>query len=304
MSFGLSAEVLRTSSPAVLSVGRFAIGLVILLPVAARRCGFAMTVRQPRTALLGLLGVALYYSLTNVGLEFTTPGAAALSNAALPALTGGLGLLLLRERLTTRTIIGLVLATVGVVVVAGSGLTLDFGVVLCITGLASYALYTVLLRRDVPSLLSSGRGRKNGSPEKADPIVLATTTGLWGTVIMLPWLGFEVVTGTASLPTGAVGISSLLILGTLITAPTLVLFNYGAERLPAAITGAMAAAIPALGYVFALILGEEPNAITALGGGIALVGVLIASIASPSLDSSPPGSTLASVDDTTVLDKP
>jgi drug/metabolite transporter (DMT)-like permease len=117
MSFVLSAEVLKTSSPAVLSVGRFAIGLVILLPVAARRRGFAMSVRQPRTAMLGLLGVALYYSLTNVGLEFTTPGVAALSNAALPALTAGLGLFLLRERLTTRTIIGLVLATAGVVVV-------------------------------------------------------------------------------------------------------------------------------------------------------------------------------------------
>jgi drug/metabolite transporter (DMT)-like permease len=117
MSFVLSAEVLKTSSPAVLSVGRCAISLVILLPLAARRPGFAVSVRQPRTALLGLLGVALYYSLTNVGLEFTTPGVAALSNAALPALTAGLGLFLLRERLTTRTIIGLVLATAGVVVV-------------------------------------------------------------------------------------------------------------------------------------------------------------------------------------------
>jgi drug/metabolite transporter (DMT)-like permease len=81
------------------------------------RRGFAMSVRQPRTAMLGLLGVALYYSLTNVGHEFNTPGVAALSNAALPALTAGLGLFLLRERLTTRTIIGLVLATAGVVVV-------------------------------------------------------------------------------------------------------------------------------------------------------------------------------------------
>jgi drug/metabolite transporter (DMT)-like permease len=157
MSFVLSAEVLKTSSPAVLSVGRFAIGLVILLPVAARRPGFAMSVRQPRTALLGLLGVALY---------------------------------------------------------------------------------------------------------------------------------------------------CLFILGAMITTPTLVLFTYGAERLPAAITGAMAAAIPALGYLFALILGEPPNMITAFGGGIALVGVLIASTASPALDSSPPGSTLASVDGTAVADKP
>ena len=77
-----------------------------------------------------------------------------------------------------------------------------------------------------------------------------------------------------------------------ITAPTLVLFNYGAERLPAAVTGVMTAAIPALGYLFALLLGEQPDAITALGGGIALIGMLIASLATPSIDSSPPGSAL------------
>jgi drug/metabolite transporter (DMT)-like permease len=53
-----------------------------------------------------------------------------------------------------------------------------------------------------------------------------------------------------------------------------------------------------------LILGEQLNMITAFGGGIALVGVLIASTASPALDSSPPGSTRASVDGTAVADKP
>jgi drug/metabolite transporter (DMT)-like permease len=106
---------------------------------------------------------------------------------------------------------------------------------------------------------------------------------------MLPWLGFEVMSGAASAPTGWAGIGSLTFLGVVITAPTLVLFNYGAERLPAAVTGVMTAAIPALGYLFALLLGEQPDAITALGGGIALIGVLIASWAAPSLDTSPRG---------------
>jgi drug/metabolite transporter (DMT)-like permease len=173
-SFGLSAEVLRTASPAVLSVGRFVIGLVILLPIAARRSGFTIALRQPRTVLLGLLGVALYYSLTNVGLEFTTPGTAALSNAALPALTAISGLLILRERLGPRTIVGLVLATAGVAIVAGSGLGLDLGVVLCLIGLTSYALYTVLLRRETVSSEPAGRVAGSPAPERVDPIVLAT----------------------------------------------------------------------------------------------------------------------------------
>jgi drug/metabolite transporter (DMT)-like permease len=299
MSFGLSAEVLRSASPAVLSVGRFAIGLLILVPVAARRPGFTVILRQPRSVLLGLLGVALYYSLTNVGLEFTTPGTAALSNAALPALTAISGLIILRERLSLRTIIGLVLATAGVAIVAGSGPGIDLGVVLCLIGLASYALYTVLLRRGTVSA-ESARLAGPPTPERMDAIVVATATAVWGTAIMLPWLGLEVLSGAASVPTGWAGIGSLIFLGVVITAPTLVLFNYGAERLPAAVTGVMTAAIPALGYLFALLLGEQPDALTALGGGIALIGVMIASVAIPSADPNPPGSALPAPDEDAV----
>lgn len=301
-SFGLSAEVLRTASPAVLSVGRFVISLLILVPIAARRPGFTLTLGQPRTVLLGLFGVALYYSLTNVALEFTTPGTAALSNAALPVLTAISGLLIIRERLGLRTIIGLVLGTVGVGIVAGSGLGLDLGVVLCLIGVASYAVYTVLLRRETVSTESAERKVGAPAPERIDPIVLATATAVWGAVIMLPWLGLEAVAGTASVPTGWSGIGSLTFLGVVITAPTLVLFNYGAERLPAAVTGVVTAAIPALGYLFSLVLGEQPDALMALGGGISLIGVLIASSAIPSIDSSRPGPTLSSSEEDTDVD--
>ncbi len=290
-SFALSAETLQSASPAVLSVGRFVIGLAILIPIAARRPGFARAVRQARTILLGLLGVSLYYSLTNIGLLFTTPGAAALSNAALPALTALAGLLILRERIGRRPLIGLIVATTGVVIVAGAGLRLDIGVLLCLLGLTGYALYTVLLRRDT---ITSGPGQ---TPERVDAIVLATGTAIWGTIIMLPWLGLELATGTASAPVGWTDIGSLILLGVAITAPTLVLFTYGAERLPAAITGVLTAAIPALGYLFALLLGETWNTMTALGGGIALIGVLIAASIDPATETSPAGSALPGSDD-------
>jgi drug/metabolite transporter (DMT)-like permease len=295
-SFGISSEVLGTASPAVLSVGRFVIGLMLLVPLAVRRSGFARTLRRPRTMLLGLLGVSLYYSLTNISLEFTTPGTVALSNAALPALTAVLGLFILGERLAARTIVGLVIATSGVVIVAGSGLSLDVGVVLSLIGLASYALYTVLLRKNLAGASEPYAARGQQSSADVDPLVLATATAIWGTAIMLPWLALEVVGGTASLPSGWSGLGGLVFLGVIITAPTIVLFNYGAERLPAAVTGILTAAIPALGYLFALLLGEPPDLITALGGGMALIGVVVASAFSPSVDSSPPGSALPPVE--------
>jgi drug/metabolite transporter (DMT)-like permease len=281
-AYAFSGIVLESASPAVLSVGRFAIAIVVLVPLALRRPGFLRALRAPRTILLGLTGVTLYYSLSNIGMLFTTPGTAALTAALLPALTAVFAVVMLREHLPPRTIVGLVLATVGVGVVATSGFRLDLGVVLNVIALTSYALYTVLLRRDA------------GGHASPDALVLATATAVWGTVLMLPWLGWEIVSGSAQLPTEAAGIGSLLFLGLVVTAPTLVLFNYGAERVPAAISGVATAGIPAFGYLFALLLGESFDLVKGIGGLVALIGVLVATLASPSVEPSPPGSVLPS----------
>lgn len=279
-AYVVSGWALETGSPAVLSVSRFAIALIVLVPLAARRPAFMRTLRQPRTILLGLTGVTLYYSLANIGLLFTTPGTAALTAAFLPVLTATAAVLMIRERLSGRTWVGLGLATAGVALVAASGFRVDLGVVLNIIALASYAIYTVLLRRDA------------GRADAPDALVLATATGVWGTALMLPWLAWEAVTGTLAVPSDARGLISILALALVVTAPTLVLFNYGAERLPAAVSGVATAAIPALGYAFALLMGEALDPIKAIGGAIALVGVLIATLATPDVEPSPPGSGL------------
>jgi drug/metabolite transporter (DMT)-like permease len=279
-AYALSGLVLVSSSPAVLSVGRFVIALVPLVPLAARRPGFLRTLRDPRTILLGLTGVTFYYSLTNIGLLFTTAGTAALAAALLPVLTTVLAVIVLREKLSRRTVIGLVLATLGVALVAASGLSLDIGILLCVIALASYSVYTVLLRRDAEK------------PERPDALVLATATAVWGTVLMLPWLAVEIVTGGSRMPTGLDGVGGILFLGLIVTAPTLVLFNYGAERLPAAISGIATAGIPALGYAFAIVLGEAPVLIKVIGGIIALIGIVVATLASSSIEPTPPGATV------------
>ena len=279
-AYVVSGWALETTSPAVLSVGRFAIALLVLVPLAARRPGFLRTLREPRSILLGLTGVTLYYSFANIGLLFTTPGTAALTAAFLPVLTAAAAVAMIHERLTRRTWLGLALATIGVALVAASGFRVDVGVLLNIVALASYAIYTVLLRKDA------------GRLDAPDAIVLATATGIWGTLILVPWLLWEAVTGTIAVPGDPRGLLSILILALVVTAPTLVLFNYGAERLPAAVSGVATAAIPALGYGFALLLGEPLDPIKALGGAVALTGVVIATLAAPDVEPSPPGSGL------------
>ena len=149
--------------------------------------------------------------------------------------------------------------------------------------LASYALYTVLLRKDAGPARAPRRARARHGD------------GVWGTAIMLPWLAWEAVTGTIEAPADARGIMSILVLALVVTAPTLVLFNYGAERLPGAVSGVATAAIPALGYGFALLLGERSTRSRRIGGAIALMGVVIATLAAPDVEPSPPGSACPSL---------
>ncbi|MCK6067148.1 MULTISPECIES: DMT family transporter [Microbacterium] len=135
-AYVLSGWALETGSPAVLSVSRFGLALVVLIPLAVRRPAFVRTLRQPRTILLGLTGVTLYYSLANIGLLFTTPGTAALVVSLLPVLTAIAAVVMIGERLSLRTVIGLILASLGVALVAASGFRFDLGVVLNIGALA------------------------------------------------------------------------------------------------------------------------------------------------------------------------
>lgn len=289
-AYVISAIVLETASPAVLSVLRFAIGLVVLVPLAARRPGFVRVLRAPRTILLGITGVTGYYSFVNISLLFTTPGTASLANAALPVLTAVFAVVLLRERLPLRTVIGLVLATAGVVLIAAAGLTVDVGLLLCLVGLASYGLYTVLLRRDAQRLTSRGE-------PGIEPLVLATGTAIWGTALMLPWLAVEALSGASSLPSNVPGILALLFLGLVVTAPTMVLYNYGAERLPAAVSGIATAGIPAIGYALSVAVGEPLDAVKVIGGVVALAGIVVATLAKPSVEASAPGALVAEQDD-------
>jgi drug/metabolite transporter (DMT)-like permease len=262
-TYAVTVAVLHHASPAVLSVGRFALASIALLPFALRRPGFARSLRSPWTLLLALTGVGLYYSFSNIGLGMTSAGTGALSAAMTPVMTAVFAVLVLRERLSARTVAGLVLATAGVIVVGGAGLSIDVGLLLCLAGLVGYALYIVLLRR---------------RPPRVDAIVLGTATTVWGTVLMLPWLAVEAALGITRWPTDVPAIAGIAWEGLIVTAPTMILFNYAAERLPAAISGITIAGIPALGYAIALAFGDPWDPVKALGGAVAVAGIVLATV--------------------------
>ncbi len=273
-TYGLSELVLVTASPAVLSELRLMLAVPPLVALIALRRGRGLAtlhraLRRPATVLLALTGVSLFYLPSNIGLALSTAGTASLMSASLPVLTALAAWWLIRERTTARVIAGLAITTVGIVVASAGAVQFGPGALLLVAGLASYAVYTVLLRRlGTPAVASDAT--------TVDAVVLATATAIWGAVLLLPWLVWEVLAGVAAWPADGPGWTSILFLALVVTGPTMALFSYGAERVPAAVAGTATGAVPALGYAFAVALGEPLDAVKVIGGVLALIGIVVA----------------------------
>jgi drug/metabolite transporter (DMT)-like permease len=269
-TFVVSFDVLLTTSPAVLTVLRFVIAALLLLPLALwRRAALLAVLRSPVGAFLGLSGVAAYYGLQNVGLLHTTAGTAALLQALLPIATAVVAAVLLRERVEPRVAVALVLATVGVVLVASSAPRLDLGAVLIMIGLVGYGVYTVALR------WWAGR-----SELASDALAVAAASSVWGVVFLIPWLAWEVATGQSRWPADAGALAGTLYLGAAASGGTLLLWSYGAARTSATVAGVITAGVPALGYAIAVCFGEPAGWTKTAGGVLAVCGIVMATLAS------------------------
>ncbi|MDF2507282.1 MAG: EamA family transporter [Microbacterium sp.] len=286
-AYGLSAIVLVTASPAVLSVLRVAlavplmVGLLFARPAPRRAVAgtLAAALRRPITVVLALSGVVLFYLPSNIGLSMSGPGTAALVSASLPVLTALLAWAVIRERMTRRVALGLVLATCGIVLACGGASDVGIGALLLVVGLVSYAVYTVVLRRlgtAAPRRKSSARA--DDFRPLPDSLALATATAVWGAVLLVPWLAWELLAGVAALPSGGAGWTGILFLALVVTGPTMALYNYGAERVPAAVSATAAAVVPVLGYAFAVVLGEPVVPVKVIGGMLALTGTVVAAL--------------------------
>jgi len=268
-TFVVSDTALESMSPAVLTVARFAVALVVLGPIAAARGGVVAMLWSAPVALLGATGVAAYYGLQNLGLVTTGAGTAAVLQAVLPVATGLIAVVWLRERLSRGLVAGLGLATVGVTLVAGKVATeASPGAALIAVGVLAYAVYTVLLRQQ---------------PDR-DPVALAAATCSWGLIFLLPWLAGEMLIGDARFDLDREALGALAYLGLVASALTLFLWTYGASRVPASTAGVFTAAIPAVGYLCAVVTGEPSSWAKTVGSVLALLGAGIAARAGSSVN--------------------
>lgn len=143
-------------SPVAMAFWRWLVALLILLPVVAHpiaREWHAIRRSWKLLAVLGVLGVAAFNTLSYTGLRHTTATTGVLLNSIIPILIIAINATVLREQISARQAIGVACALGGVLLIVAQGevgtllyFRLNRGDLWVLCAMLSWALYTVCLR--------------------------------------------------------------------------------------------------------------------------------------------------------------
>jgi drug/metabolite transporter (DMT)-like permease len=267
-TFVATRVCLQYLSPVELLGLRFLIGLPLLLVIVlARRVRFEFTSRERRAILLGSAIITVHFLIQITGLKYTTATNTGWIMAVIPLVMAVLAFLILKERLGRRAIIGIAVATAGILLLMSRGKfgsfdwLRSFGDWLVLASAHTWALYTIVIR-DVT---------RSRNPLAVTVAVLAPSAAvvLGYMLVRSDWSRF------VHMPLD--GIVALLFLGLLGLAVGHWFWQEGVARVGAARAGIYLYLEPVATTALAVpYLGEEFGPWTALGGLLVLAGVYLA----------------------------
>ncbi len=272
INFSVTKGVFPRFPPLAFTAVRFALASLLLLPLARRAPGDAPLPpgALPRLIVLGVVGNTLYQLGFISGLERTTASNSALILASMPSIVALLAAALGLEPLRPRVLGGVLVATIGVIVVvaargegfgAGSlaGDLLTLGAVLCWAG------YTLGLRSvgDVSPLRVTALTTLAGAPG----LVLAGMPQLlemdWGAVGIEGWGAMAYAT-----------VLSLLV--------AYLIWNRSVQEVGPSRTVVYMCLTPLIAVIAAaVLLGERPRPLQGVGAALIIAGVLLTRRAPP-----------------------
>ncbi|MEP7208311.1 MAG: DMT family transporter [Casimicrobiaceae bacterium] len=152
----LGRGVADTVPPLAMTFYRWLFALAILAPFAwthVRRDWPIARAHWKTMLFLGATGVGTQNALAYLGLNYTTATNGVILNSSIPIMIIGISWLLLRERISSVQLVGVLVSTAGVLAilshgnpVALLGLRLNPGDLLILMSMAMWSLYTVCLR--------------------------------------------------------------------------------------------------------------------------------------------------------------
>ncbi len=269
-SFVATKAALVEVGPLTLGATRFVLAALLAGLVAALFGGFKVKGAADLGTLClgGLLGITLYFSMENVGVDLATASDAALVVASYPAIAMVIEALVYRRRLAAKRLSGVALAIVGVNAVLGNALLASAGQgwdasrllgdgILLATGLvwAFYNLATrgVIIRYPMPT------------------VVFWQTA--FGALFFVPVALVEqnAIGGVRWVPSESVALLAVAHLGVLCSVVAFLLYARGLRGLDASSAVSVMNLVPVFGVLFAVLLLGEPVGLLQVGGGLVVI---------------------------------
>lgn len=269
--FGLTFIAIKIAlqdlGPYTLAFYRFVIATIALSLAGVWKRIKIDTKRLPwaRLALMGLLGVTLFFALQNLALTYTTASNASLILSSIPAVTAIVSSLMLDETISQARTASIGVSMIGVSLIIlggpedtlslGSGMLGDFLILLCAL---LWACYTVI-----------GRSLAGHLPYLT--ITLSSTA--FGTIFLGPLSAYEYLTYSPmniSQPT----IIALLFLGLVASALAFLLYNFAVSQVEASEAAIYVNLSPVITVCAANLILHETLTILQLVGGIVVLSSL------------------------------
>jgi drug/metabolite transporter (DMT)-like permease len=244
-----------------LLLGALTLVIVVLIP------GVPKISRKQFLQVLGVgfVGYGISLSLQFLGTKLSTAANGSLVTSATPAFVLVFAWPLLKETITLRRLIALILATLGVIAVidprsAQLNPELFLGNLLLLGAAITWALYSVLVRKATQNL---------------DVLPFSLIAFLGGLPVTVPAGAWELeVIGVGEITMGVVG--GVLFLGVISTALAMVLWNTAFAFVDASLASLTFFAQPVVGTLLGwLFLGERITSLFLLGGCLIGLGLVI-----------------------------
>lgn len=266
-SFVATKVLLDYVTPVELMGLRFIVGLPVLYGVVlAKRIRFSFTTRQRRSVLWGSLIITAHFLIQITGLKYTSATNTGWIISVTPLVLAVLSYLVLKEKIGRRAVLGIAVATVGILLLVSRGNLADLGWSssvgdwLILASAHTWAIYTVTIR-DVT--------------QECHPLAVTFAILVPSSVLLI---GYMVFTSEWSrfLHLPFEPLMALLFLGVCSLALAHWFWQEGVAGLGAARSGFYLYLEPLATTALAVpYLGEQFGLLTALGGGLVLVGVFL-----------------------------
>lgn len=244
-----------------LTLGRFIISSITLGVIALINPPAPILKKDwPRFILASFSGVTLYNIALNFGQKTVSVGSASFLINTVPILTTLLSFFILKEQLRPRTIVGILVSTIGVGFITLSesmNFELNLGILLILLAAFGQAVFYII---------------QNPLLTRYSPLTVISYAVWIGTLFLLPFSGD--LKGINQASTEA--LLSLLFLGVIIGAVGHIVWSFVLSKMPASTATSYLYFVPVVSLALSYFLvGETPSLLLIAGGLIAILGVYI-----------------------------